>query len=273
MRLNTVLLLGLVCLLATASIVADGQLRFAGNVGMLCQYSTATADLNTPEPIVDSKKHWASGFLDGAHAVLGLPPVGSSVNFRYARLQNECGRNQQSTMGEAMLTLVDEDRLKEQGKAVQPSDSQAMPEARASLTQMLRVRVVVENISTEVQRDGLTSSVIEATVKQRLLKAGIPLLSSASSKDQLGYWRGAQPYLYVNVNTQKRGDLYALALSVEVHQLLNSIVTKELTWGTTWEHSQIGFVAAADIRTVLPTIGQLTDDFASDWLAVNPGSR
>jgi hypothetical protein len=83
---------------------------FVGIPGSRCESSTAVADAKAPESWVNSKKYWASGFLDGAHAALGIGPVRSSVNFTYARLQNYCGQHPNTTLQDAMLALVAEDR-------------------------------------------------------------------------------------------------------------------------------------------------------------------
>lgn len=86
------------------------QTVFVGIPGSRCQDSTAVADTKATDFMVNSKKSWASGFLDGAHAALGMEPVRSSVNFTYARLQDYCGRHPDVTLREAMLALVAEDR-------------------------------------------------------------------------------------------------------------------------------------------------------------------
>jgi hypothetical protein len=83
----------------------SGQRVFVGIAGSRCEFSTGLVDANSVESVVDTKKYWASGFLDGVHAALRMEPVRSSINFTYARLQDYCGRNPNKTLREAMLAL------------------------------------------------------------------------------------------------------------------------------------------------------------------------
>ena len=90
--------------------VVRAQAVFVGIPGSRCDSSTAVADTSAPEWFLEAKKYWASGFLDGAYAALGMGPVRSSVNFTYARLQNYCAQHRDATLQEAMIALVAENR-------------------------------------------------------------------------------------------------------------------------------------------------------------------
>lgn len=107
-RIFPLIMMALVLLVWAATVSA--QAVFVGIPGSRCESSTALADSKNPEWLVNSKQYWASGFLDGAHAGLGMAPVRSSVNFTYSRLQNYCGQHPSVTLQDAMLALVAEDR-------------------------------------------------------------------------------------------------------------------------------------------------------------------
>ena len=261
---NLLLAVGAGVVLWVAGTVSHAQRYvYVGQIGTSCK---VLRDPDRPELIRHSDGYWAKGFLDGAHSAFGLQPATESINFTYARLEHECGKNPQKTFGEAMLTLFVEDRSKE--TAVRRSSAfQADSSERESLKQLPGVDVVVETIEADAEKDGLTSDAVHIDTEMRLRRARIRILSSLG--DQIALGGTAQPYLYININTSKRADAYAVAIRVELKQLLTSTVTKRSTSGTTWERGHVGFVSASEIRTVLPAIGAMVDEFVSDWLASN----
>lgn len=99
----------IVAVLLLRASAAGGQAVFVGIPGSRCSYSTAVADASGRETFVNDKQHWASGFMDGAYAALGMGINRSSINFTYARLQNYCGQHPDATLREAMLALETEE--------------------------------------------------------------------------------------------------------------------------------------------------------------------
>jgi hypothetical protein len=96
-------------LLCAPSAFGQSKVVFVGIAGSACSFSTAAKDASAPEFMVSEKKYWASGFIDGAYAALGMGISRSSVNFVYARLQNYCADHPDTTLRDAMQALVGED--------------------------------------------------------------------------------------------------------------------------------------------------------------------
>src|SRR2546425_3316356 len=78
--------------------------------------------------------------------------------------------------------------------------------ARETLRGLKGVGVVVERVSPDAERDGLTQSQLQTDVELRLRKAGIPALTQEECRATPGH-----PFLYVNVNTHRDGFKYAFA--------------------------------------------------------------
>jgi len=72
---------------------------------------------------------------------------------------------------------------------------------RATLRGLQGVDVIVENLTPEVERAGLTRQQLQTDVELRLRKAGIPLLTSAERVKVPG-----KPFLGVHVHVVPRSD-------------------------------------------------------------------
>ena len=67
--------------------------------------------------------------------------------------------------------------------------------------------------------------------------------------------------------------LYAIALRVQLQQLLNSLVTGKPFFGSTWERAGIVTVGAKNLQDVRGTLGDYIDQFVNDFRAANPSRR
>ncbi len=83
---------------------------------------------------------------------------------------------------------------------------------RPSLTDLSGVAVLVESLTSEMTREGLSKQVIESDVTSKLQEAGIQVLS-----EENGLWVAGTPYLYVNVNAFKSNE-YVYYINLEFHQ-------------------------------------------------------
>ena len=83
---------------------------------------------------------------------------------------------------------------------------------RPSLTDLSGVAVLVESLTSEMTREGLSKQMIESDVTSKLQEAGIQVLS-----EENGLWVAGTPYLYVNVNAFKSNE-YVYYINLEFHQ-------------------------------------------------------
>jgi hypothetical protein len=138
---------------------------------------------------------------------------------------------------------------------------------RDTLRGLPGVEIVVENLSPEVERDGLTGALIRADVERRLRAAGIRVYASQSENPS-----PAKPYLYVHVNALKvpSQEAYVIGLQVHLRQTLRSPVTSSnIVNAMTWDAHNLLVVPAAGLRGVIGEIGAYVDRFVSDWIAVH----
>lgn len=140
---------------------------------------------------------------------------------------------------------------------------------RESLEGMGGVRVLVEGIDSEVEKEGLEEGQLQTDVEQRLQKAGIEVLTH----DEWLETPGGQ-YLYVSVNAlpEPRTDGYAYFIRVELRQdvhLARDPALKAIG-ATTWRQSRVGLVGAAAMPgKIRSSVGELVDAFGGDYRAAN----
>jgi len=131
-----------------------------------------------------------------------------------------------------------------------------------SLRGLKGVMVIVERLHEDAARIGLDRETLDAIVRDRLQKAGIPLLSS---EERLADER--RPYLYVNCNVMnlQGAGAVAFSLDIEAHQRVR-LADGEYAQGLTWAKSYLGVQsadrAAQHIRHVVT--GYL-DEFIADY--------
>lgn len=131
----------------------------------------------------------------------------------------------------------------------------------ATLKGITTLKVQVESISPDVERDGLTKNQIQTDVEARLRNAGIA--ASAQAKERL----------YVNVSTLPvRRGLYSYSVLVMVQQSVYLVRDPAITayGATTWFENTDGIASAAQLRDVQDAIGGLVDKFITAYLEQNP---
>jgi len=135
---------------------------------------------------------------------------------------------------------------------------------RETLRGLKGVSVVIEGLSSDAKREGLTKSQLQTEVELRLRRSGIPVLESRDA-----------PYLYVNVTTVSSlpTNLHAVAINVALNQdvYLRRYPTILLYGATTWAQTSTLIVSGNRLREfVRENVGSLVDKFGNDYLAVNP---
>ncbi len=143
-----------------------------------------------------------------------------------------------------------------------PTWADDTPQSRASLKGITTLKVVVENMNPDAERDGLTTNQIQTDVELRLRQAGITLSPTASA------------FLYVAVPAQKRSaefPLYGYAIAVELIQPV--IVPRDqpiAVYATTWSIVAASSVGAANLRTIRSFVVDYIDRFINAYLEQNP---
>ncbi len=135
-----------------------------------------------------------------------------------------------------------------------------------SLRGLQGVRIRVEDIDPEAERDGLTKSQIQRVVESELRKAGIKVLTE---KEWFSIPSGA--ILSVNVNTDKSSHgPYSFNISVELVQrvaLFRNPYFARLA--PTWNTGSVGTVGASNLRNIYGSVKDTVDIFINDYLSVN----
>jgi hypothetical protein len=132
-----------------------------------------------------------------------------------------------------------------------------------SLRGLKAMRVLVENIKTDVVSAALSQNQLKTDTELQLRKAGIRVESTPGL-----------PFLYIRVTAQKRNvlreELYAFSIMVEVHQMVTLARDLSiLTWGVTWSSGSIGTVGISQLSSIRDLVAEHVEKFISDYLAVN----
>jgi hypothetical protein len=150
------------------------------------------------------------------------------------------------------------------GLAQLPKD----PLAQETLRGLPGVRLIVEKINAEVERDGLTTDFVRTTAETRLRAAGIRLLS----KDEVAMTQGL-PTIQILVQTARSDSLYAYCIEVSVWQEMVPIhrQTSLPVWVRSWvTENVVGIKSHKNIHVLKTTVEDLVDAFIHAYVAVNP---
>jgi len=138
------------------------------------------------------------------------------------------------------------------------------PYDRATLKGITAIRVVVEPLNPEAERDGLTKDQLQTDVELRLRKAGIRVTSSLEESE----WS----YLHLNVNPVKGSSgLYAYHISLEFEQGVILGRDRNISLSApTWSVAEVGIIGAQRLRDVRGDVADLADKFIKAYLEQNP---
>jgi hypothetical protein len=155
--------------------------------------------------------------------------------------------------------------VQEQSRAEKRSTSSAEPQE--TLCGLKGVMVYMEDIDPDVEKHGLTKSLLKEQVESRLRHADIPVLSREEAYSMPG-----KPYLYLNLTTHNTGiELYSYSIRIEFNQDVSLIREPSIrTNATTWIANVVGIVGARNLPAVTEDVLQLTDNFVHDYVAANP---
>ena len=136
-----------------------------------------------------------------------------------------------------------------------------------SLRVIKEVLVVVEDLASGIEKDGLTSDQIQADVEAKCKKAGIKVLSNEESLKVAGY-----PILAVIVDVKKfKGNGHFLySINVDLHQ--NVHLERDprimIIGATTWTSKSYGI--GKDLDHMRVRVKNHMDEFVKAYSAANP---
>ncbi|MBI3330423.1 MAG: hypothetical protein HYZ81_27400 [Nitrospinae bacterium] len=138
-------------------------------------------------------------------------------------------------------------------------------QTRATLRGLTGVHVMVEEISPEIKRAGLTTTQLQTDAELRLRKAGIRVLTQEESLATPG-----GPYLYIRVTGLKDETVtgrplgYAAFTEVSLHQNVRLARDPAITavGAQTWNSaSRIWLVDSAKVRLIRESVADQVDEF------------
>ena len=145
------------------------------------------------------------------------------------------------------------------------------------------VYVLIEGLSSDAKKAGLTKSQLQIDVEVELRKAGILVLTEDERVKTPG-----RPYLYVNVTSvalpgEFKG-LYAYHVTVQLNQMADLRRNRSIgIYGITWERAYVGYSGKSHLKRAVregvkdyvnafinETVRDYVNAFINDYLTVNP---
>lgn len=138
---------------------------------------------------------------------------------------------------------------------------------RDSLRGISDLKVVVEDLSEDAERAGLTRETLQAEIELRLRQLGIRVVGAEDVQKTPG-----NPYLYINVNAYLITDtqIFAVGIDVSLRQYARLVNNpKILIPVATWDKSSTGDVGRDKLSSVRKAVLDYVNVFANDFLSVN----
>jgi hypothetical protein len=144
--------------------------------------------------------------------------------------------------------------------------------ARSSLRDLKGVYILIEHLTPDVERDGLSKDQLQADVELRLRQAGIKVLTRGESLKTLGL-----PEFYVNVTAlkSKDGAMYVVSVNAEFDQLVTLVRNRNIkVQGTTWSVGGITTTGVPSLnKDARDMVGDVVDEFIDAYRAANLNSQ
>jgi Cdc6-like AAA superfamily ATPase len=140
---------------------------------------------------------------------------------------------------------------------------------RATLKGLKGVGVLVENLSSEVEKEGLKKNGLQLEVEFKLREAGIKVLSKEESLKTPG-----EPYLYINVNmntAKTESDIYPYSIDMLFIQKVSLLRNpQQVTYAVTWSTGGVGSITKQLVSRLRSSVSDMVDIFIKAYLAENP---
>ncbi len=136
------------------------------------------------------------------------------------------------------------------------------PDERASLKGLGAISVVVEDLAPAAQKYGLTVTLLQNDIKQRLQRAGIAVRQEAD------------PYLYVQITVVDPGGVLPLGYSIQVTLMQEVALPRGINphfQAPTWWVSSAGITGADRLSaSISGKVQEFVDQFTRAYASVNP---
>ena len=140
---------------------------------------------------------------------------------------------------------------------------------RLTLQGLGGVKVLVEDLAPEVEREGLVKDRLQREVEDRVRAAGIRVLTQEETTKTPG-----EPYLYVNINvTLSRDDETPCSYSVDIALIQNVTLArnpKQAAYAVTWSTGGVGLIGKKSLSELRESIQEIVDIFIKAFLEANP---
>jgi hypothetical protein len=136
------------------------------------------------------------------------------------------------------------------------------PETRRSLQGLNAIYLIVEPVTPEAEKDGLTRKQIQADVEARLREAGIRV-----------YFGDGMPYLAVVLTLYKNPGLDMYAYGLDIHMKQQAVLSRDpelKVVADTWSIAKVGLAGRANLDGLRKVILNALDAFIAAWQSVNP---
>jgi hypothetical protein len=140
---------------------------------------------------------------------------------------------------------------------------------RATLRGLEGVGVLVEQLSPEVEREGLVKSRLQTEAELKLRMAGIKVLTKEECLKTPG-----EPYLYVNINVniaKTESGIYPYSIDVLLIQKVSLLRDpKQTTYAVTWSTGGVGSIGKPILSQLQNSVEEILDVFVKAYLSENP---
>ena len=139
---------------------------------------------------------------------------------------------------------------------------------RATLKGLRGVRVLVEDLAPEVEREGLVKDQLQKGVEERLRSAGIRVLTQEEAVKVPG-----EPCLYLNINISfAKGEEEICSYSIDVVLIQNVTlvrIPKQTSYSVTWSTGGVGLIGKKSLSELQESVEGLVDIFVKAYNGVN----
>lgn len=150
-----------------------------------------------------------------------------------------------------------------------PAPALDTPNERVTLAGLTGVHVVVEEVTPDGEREGLTRASLQAEVEQRVRRAGLRPLTATEALAAAG-----RPTLQVRVvllRAREAPQLYVYSVDLTLRQQIRLVRDRAVeSFAVTWsENREVGAVPATRLAAVREAVRAKVDQFTQAWQIVN----
>ena len=139
---------------------------------------------------------------------------------------------------------------------------------RLTLQGLKGVKVLVEELAPEVEREGLLKDRLQREIEDRVRAAGIRVLTQEETTKTPG-----EPYLYVNINvTLSKEDEAPCAYSIDIALIQNVTLIrnpKQTAYAVTWSTGGVGLIGRKSLSELNEITREIVDIFIKAFSDAN----